>query len=291
MSRIVVLGDLNLDVHAQLPSGLAPGDETRDLVRATTGGSAGTFARIAATQGASVAFLGCVGTDLVGDLLVRSLEAAGVEPIVQRAHRPSGVILALQEGTERTMICSRGANDAIRADRIDASVFDAADHLHVSGYAFLSKAQRPAVERAVKLARERRLFISVDPPPANLIRDFGVRAFLDLLPAGGWLFPNRTEGEVLVGATAPEAIVDRLAARFEVGALTMGAGGSLAWAGDERHTQPTAPLEGVDTTGAGDAFAGAFVVAYLDSKDIEVANVAASRAARGHLDASVPSNA
>jgi len=286
MSRIVVLGDLNLDVHARAPSDLAAGEEVRDLVHASPGGSAGTFARIAAARGASVAFLGCVGTDLVGDLLVRSLEAAGVEPIVQRADCPSGVILALHEDPERTMICSRGANDGILADGIDASVFDAADHLHVSGYAFLSESQRPAVERALALAGERGLSVSVDPPPANLIRGFGVEAFLALLPIRGWLFPNRAEGAILTGADEPVSIVDRLAPRFEVGALTMGAGGSLAWVGEERHAQPANRLEGVDTTGAGDAFAGAFVAAYLDTGDIEHASLSGGRAAHDHLRAS-----
>jgi len=283
MSRIVVLGDLNLDVHARAPSDLAPGEESRNPVRAMPGGSAGTFARIAAAHGAAVAFIGCVGSDLVGDLLVRSLEIAGVDAMVQRSDRPTGVILSLVQGTERTMICSRGANDGIRADRIAASAFNDADHLHVSGYAFLSSAQRPAVERAIRSAGERELSISVDPPPANLIRDHGVEAFLDLVPTGAWLFPNRSEGEILSGVSEPRAIVDRLAVRFEVGALTLGAEGSLAWTGDVRHAQTVDRLDAGDTTGAGDAFAGAFVTTFLDTEDLERANAAACAAARTHL--------
>jgi sugar/nucleoside kinase (ribokinase family) len=283
MSRIVVLGDLNLDVHARAPSDLAPGEESRDLVRAAPGGSGGTFARIAAARGASVAFIGCVGRDPVGDLLVRSLEAAGVDAAVQRSDRPSGVILSLEQGAERTMVCSRGANDGIRADRIDPSVVDAADHLHVSGYAFLSPAQRPAVARLIGLARERRLSISVDPPPANLIRVHGVEEFLDLVPAGAWLFPNRSEGELLTGTSEPRAIVDRLAARFDVGALTLGAEGSLAWAGDARHARTVDRLDAGDTTGAGDAFAGAFVATFLDTKELERAHAVACDTARAHL--------
>ncbi len=283
MSRIVVLGDLNLDVHARVPSGLVPGEESRNPVRATPGGSAGTFARIAAAQGASVAFIGCVGPDLVGDLLVRSLEVAGVDAMVQRSDRPSGVILSLEQGAERTMICSRGANDGIRGDRIVASAVDDADHLHVSGYAFLSPAQRPAVERLIGLAYERGLSVSIDPPPANLIRDHGVEAFLDLIPGGAWLFPNRSEGELLSGASEPRAIVDRLAERSEVGALTLGPEGSLAWVGAVRHAQSVDRLDAVDTTGAGDAFAGAFVATFLDTEDLERANATACGAARTHL--------
>ena len=285
MSRVVVLGDLNLDVHARAPSGLAPGEEARSPVRATAGGSAGTFARIAAAGGASVLFVGCVGRDLVGDLLVRSLEVAGVDVAIQRADRPSGVILSLEQGSERTMVCSRGANDGIRADRIAASTTDNADHLHVSGYAFLSPAQRPAVDRMIGLARDRRLSISIDPPPANLIRDHGVEAFLDLVPAGAWLFPNRTEGELLSGSSGPRAIVDRLAMRSDVGALTLGAEGALAWAGNVRHAKGVDRFVAGDTTGAGDAFAGAFVAAFLVTGNLRRANATACTAAIDHLRA------
>jgi len=283
MSHIVVLGDLNLDVHARQRLDLAPGEEARDLVRVTPGGSAGTFARTAAAHGASVTFLGSVGHDLVGDLLIRSLEDAGVKPIVQRVDRPSGVILALQHGGERTMICSRGANDEIHPNRIDRAAFDGADHLHISGYALISPAQRPAVERAIEAAAARNLSVSVDPPPANLIHAHGVPAFLGRFPRGTWLFPNRTEGELLTGALTPDAIVNRLAARSAVGALTLGADGSLAWAGDARHEGRVEPLDAVDTTGAGDAFAGAFVVTYLEGRNVEQADIAACSAARQHL--------
>jgi len=283
MSRIVVLGDLNLDVYARRPVDLERGEEARDAVRAVPGGSAGTFARTAARCGGAVTFLGCVGTDLVGDLLVRSLEEAGVRALVQRTARPSGVILSLEEGDERTMVCSRGANDGIRADRIDPGVFDDAAHLHLSGYAFLSPAQRAAVGRSVGYAHRQGLSISVDPPPANLIRSHGVRAFLDRMPDGTWLFPNRAEGEVLAGTPETRAIVDRLEERFPVGVLTLGVDGSLAWAGETQNRLSVAPLEFVDTTGAGDAFAGAFVAAYLETRDLAHAHRVAGDAARRHL--------
>jgi sugar/nucleoside kinase (ribokinase family) len=283
MSRIIVLGDLNLDVHARQPAALAPGEEVRDVVRAEAGGSAGTFARVAAAHGASVSFLGCVGDDLIGDLLIRSLEADGVDAHVQRDDRPSGVILALEQGEERSMVCSRGANDGIQADRIGESLFDDADHLHVSGYAFLSDAQGAAVDRALALARAAGIPISIDPPPANLIRVYGSEAFLDRLPDGAWLFPNRTEGELLAGAASPKAIVDGLANRFAVGALTLGPDGAFAWVGPVRYAATIKPVAAADTTGAGDAFAGAFVAAYHERSDIVFAIEVACAAARAHL--------
>ena len=288
MSRIVVLGDLNLDVHARQPATLLPGDEARDRLHAAPGGSAGTFARTAAAHGASVAFLGCVGTDLIGDLLIRSLTDAGVDTYVQRAAQPSGVILALERGDERSMICSRGANDGIRPDRIDASAFDGATHLHISGYTFLSEAQRLTLDHVLTVAGARALSISIDPPPANLIRAHGVAGFLDRLPDGTWLFPNRTEGELLADLRNPESIVRWLSERFPVGALTLGRDGAIAWAADRRHTAAPKPIESADPTGAGDAFAGAFVAAYLAHPDIASACDAACAAARAHLAAGIP---
>jgi len=279
MKRVVVLGDLNLDVYAVHPEGLASASETRALVRTAPGGSAGTFACVAACAGAAVTFIGSVGDDLVGDLLVRSLEEKGIVALVERDSRPTGTILALERGGERTMVCSRGANDGLNADAVRATTFDGADHLHVSGYALLSPTQREAARRAFALAAERRITVSVDPPPANLIRAFGVDAFLAELVSVAWLFPNHSEGRLLAGTEAPEAIADVLARDFPAGAVTLGADGALAWNGAERgRARPTTTASG-NPTGAGDAYAAAFVVAILDGAALEEANARGCAAA------------
>ena len=283
MKRILVLGDLNLDVFVRDDTEVAEGAEVRSVVRAQAGGSAGTFARFAAAHGAEVAFIGTVGEDRVGDLLERSLVDAGVIPHLARSSMPSGVIVALHRGSERSMICSRGANDDTSVEAIEPELLEAADHLHVSGYALLSEAQWPAVTRAFALAARGNASLSVDPPPANLIEAFGVARFLDRIPESCWLFPNETEGRILTGETAHDRIVTRLAIRSEAGALTLGASGSLAWHGDERHAQTTSPLESVDTTGAGDAFAGAFVASFVALADLTEAHRRAGNAARTRL--------
>ena len=91
MSRIVVLGDLNLDVLATLPESFSLEKEVRTSVRTVPGGSAGRFARIAAREGAEVTFIGCVGDDLAGELLIRSLKGENIQPHVKRVDsRPTG---------------------------------------------------------------------------------------------------------------------------------------------------------------------------------------------------------
>jgi ribokinase len=113
MNRIAVLGDLNLDILATLPEEIPLEGEVRSPIQVMPGGSAGNFARAAAHAGAEVTFIGCVGDDLVGDLLVRSLQVSGIDTRVKRVDRQSGTIISLAKERGKTMICSRGANDGL----------------------------------------------------------------------------------------------------------------------------------------------------------------------------------
>ena len=281
--RILVLGDLNLDIIAAEPGGLRRGDEARAPIRILPGGSAGTFARVAAASGASVRFVGSVGNDLVGELLIRSLEDAGVEAAVVRVDQPSGAVLSLTGEFERTMVCSRGANDGLRPEALAAPLFDGISHLHLSGYVFLSDAQRPSAHRAIRMARERNLTISVDPAPANLLESYGLDRMLDDLSSVDWLFPNLREGVVLTGIEDPEEIVAELSSRFSVGALTLGPDGALAWRKRSVDRCRSVPLDDVDPTGAGDAFCASFVVAALRGDSLADCNRAACDTSHAYL--------
>jgi len=273
MSRIVVLGDLNLDIAASLPGELPRGGEVRTLIRAAVGGSAANFARILARhEGTKVAFIGCVGDDPAGRILVAALVEQGIEAWVRRVPLPTGTIISLTDGAERTMLCSRGANDGLDGSFIDPSWFEGAVHLHLSGYAFLSRTQVQATDRAISIAKEKGMSVSLTAPPANLIQSFGVEDFLAAVAPVDWLFLNQDEGRALTGAETPDEIVDILSREFALGALTLGGAGSLAWAGKTRARGALEPLENADTTGAGDAFAAGFVADYLKHRDLHRAN-------------------
>jgi len=280
MSRILVLGDINLDVLARVPIDLPVDSELRTSVRVEPGGSAANFARAAASAGASVEFIGCVGDDIVGDILTEELNRSGVITHLQRFRARSGAIVSLTTDRGKTMLCSRGANDMIDPAFIDPGWFSAADHLHLSGYAFLSEVQRAAAKRAISNAQLHKMSISIDPPPENLIASFGVERFLDETSGATIVFPNLDEGKIMTGETSRERMVDSLSLMYPLGALTMGPEGAIAWDGDRRSTHGAERIDGVDPTGAGDAFAAAFVVSYLSFGDVERANSVGNTAAQ-----------
>jgi sugar/nucleoside kinase (ribokinase family) len=283
MIRLLVLGDLNLDVHAEESTEMGTGQEVRAAVRVVAGGSAGTFARVASRLGAHVAFLGSVGADPVGDLLEHDLMACGVEPHLRRSKMPSGVVVALHRGHDRSMICSRGANDALGESDVDPTLFAGLNHLHVSGYMFLSVSQAAAARRAIALAVAAGATVSLNLPPANLVRSHGVERFRQELAGVSLLFLNRDEGRCFTGLNGDDTIVDALARRHTAGALTLGAEGALAWQGKERDRHQASEALDVDPTGAGDAYAASFVVSLLDSDDVSCANRNACETARAHI--------
>lgn len=283
MIRLVVLGDLNLDVLVRLPGEIPHDGEVRSSVRAVPGGSAANVARAARKAGAQVVFVGSVGTDAVGDLLTRSLRDLGIDARVRRVSEPSGTVVSLEQQGGKTMICSRGANDGLDGGDVGEALAAGADHLHVSGYALLSSAQRPAARAAMEAAKAAKITVSVGLPPANLIRKLGTARLLQEMGAATLVFLNRSEGAVLAGREEPTPIVDALSQRFRAGALTLGDAGSLAWDGAARDRRPGGQRLRIDPTGAGDAFCGGFLVSYLAHGDLGRANADGEAAATGFL--------
>jgi sugar/nucleoside kinase (ribokinase family) len=252
---IVVVGDLMVDVVAALPGPLAHGSDTPARITHVQGGSGANVAAWLAEAGAAVAFAGRAGADPLGDAAVAAL--AGVTLAVERdPERPTGTCIVLVDpGGERTMVPDAGANDALELAELPAG-----EHLHLTGYGLLRAGSRPAARRALGLARERGMTVSVDPSSAAPLA--AEPDFLDWIDGASLLLPNEDEARVLTGEADPERAARALAhpGGREV-VVTLGAGGALWSDGGSVLRAPAPPAEVVDTTGAGDAFAAGLLAA------------------------------
>ena len=150
-------------------------------------------------------------------------------------------------------------------------LLDGIDLLHVSGYALFEEVPRAAVLALLAEAKRRSIPFSVDPASYSFLQEVGAERFLDWTRGAQLFFPNADEAAVLSGEAEPQAQLAMLARLFRVVALKRGARGAIASEGERRWSAPAPAVEVVDTSGAGDAFLGGFVAAYLRGEGLEAA--------------------
>jgi sugar/nucleoside kinase (ribokinase family) len=281
---LLVVGDLVTDVVALHREPLAQDTDTTARISVRPGGSAANTAAWAGWAGADVRLLARVGADAASwhrEELVRG----GVRPQLRiDAGRPTGVVIALVDRAgERTFVTDRGASGELGpADWAD-SLLDGVAHLHLSGYLLFAGPGRELAALAVARARLRGVTVSVDPASAGYLRQLGGGRFLGLLDAAGGvdlLLPNLAEARELTGLADPERAALRLSAECScLVALKLGAAGALLARDGALLGRAEPPEAGaVDTTGAGDAFAGGLLAASLAGAEPLAAAQAGCRA-------------
>jgi sugar/nucleoside kinase (ribokinase family) len=236
---VTTIGDLLLDVIVQLDGPLAVGDDRMAQTTAGPGGQAANVAAWAAALGAESRFVGRVGNDAAGALVLGALGERGVEhrgPVAGR----TGVVVSIAAAGDRTMASVRGTAPELSPQDLEAEWFDC-DVLHVSGYSLLREPIASAVDAGAGHARSFGARVSADVSTWTLVDD----AFRDRLAA---LAPD------LVFATERERdAVGELDTRW---VLKRGARGLTV----DGEDHAAVDVEVVDTTGAGDALAAGFLV-------------------------------
>ncbi|WP_024794620.1 ribokinase [Tomitella biformata] len=242
--RIVVVGSANMDLITTVGRRPEPGETVLGSTFATAPGGKGANQAIAAARaGGDVAFLGAVGTDGFGKTMSDALSAAGVDITGLRLlDGASGIASITVDGTaENSIIVVPGANGEFAGlTAQDRSVVASASVL-------LCQLEIPlaTVIEAARAAHDAGAFVMLNPSPARELPT-------ELLERVDLLIVNESEAEQ-IGSHAVEHVV-----------TTLGAGGARyrGPGGDARASSPEVRV--VDTTGAGDAFAGALAVAWAE---------------------------
>jgi len=288
--RILVIGDVMTDITARLSGPIAFGSDRRADISVHPGGSAATQAVWLARYGLNVDFVGKVGA-ADREREYERLRAAGVTAhLAVDWTRETGRLIALVDSSgERSFLTDRGANDFLEASDIPDALIAAADHIHVSGYTMVSPSARAAVVDVVRRARGKP--ISVDPGSAEFLRELSPATFFDAIAGAGVLIPNAEEAATLAESEDAVQQRERLCRRFGLVVVKRGAAGAEAWRDQDTWRVAAQPSKVVDTTGAGDAFAAAFLASWLVEEDVPTClarAVAAGSAATEFLGACPP---
>jgi len=252
---LLVLGSINADLVLEVETLPGPGETVLcPGWRLAHGGKGANQAAAAAKLGARVRFFGRIGSDPWGPLLRRGLEEAGVEVDgLASSPRPTGTaVIAVDRAGENLILVASGANLDVSLDQLGGAELG-------PGTTLLCQNEIPLPVTLAALERARAA---------------GARTILNLAPAAalpaGALDPvdlllvNEHEAAALLGAACePEAAAAALAGPQRTCVLTLGRAGALAIGPDGAWRVPALTVRPVDTTGAGDTFAGA-LAAFLD---------------------------
>ncbi|MBM7563626.1 ribokinase [Paenibacillus sacheonensis] len=251
--RIAVVGSLNMDLVISLQRMPRMGESLQgDDIHYISGGKGANQAVGCAKLGAEVSMIGAVGDDGFGAQIMKRMNDFGVgTDTIAVLEAPTGTAAILHTEGDNCIVVVPGANGLCSPESIQshAGVIAGADALIVQ-----LEIPLPAVEAALRTAREAGVRTIINPAPA-------VRLSEEQIRLGDCFTPNETEFEFYCGS--PAASEEQLFAqmrswrdRFPQQTLivTRGKRGISCLDGDEIVTVPAPIVEVVDTTGAGDSF-------------------------------------
>ena len=287
--RVLVLGVVILDVLARPVTRLPPVERAHllDEVRLTAAGTAAATAVDLVRLGCDVKIAGAVGADAAGALVADLLRRAGVD--ISGLHRLPGVatsvsVLPITPEGERLAWHVRGANAVFGPEHVDYDALRASVAVHVGGPDVLSAFGRDAVQGLLDEARRHGVQTSMDflssipTIPADWVTQWAPG--LDVLSI------NEHQATVVTGAddgVAAAQVLHGWGVRWA--AVTMGRSGCAIASESGVELAPACPVPVVDTTGCGDAFSAALLVARLLGRSpahaAAFANAAAALVATG----------
>jgi len=260
-ARITVLGSANMDLIARLPRPPRIGETIFGADFAQVPGGKGLNQAVAASRaGARVAFAGAVGEDEHGAALRTLLTAEGIDTgALRTVEAATGVALinVFDSGDNSIVVCS-GANAELRD---------------------LDRATREAIERSAYLVMQFELRPSLLLEAARFARAHGVKTVLtpapvvdhdpELLELTDFLILNAGEAAQLTGLDDPARAAAALSRRAGTVIATLGEDGSvLAQGGALRQRLPARRVRAVDTTAAGDTYAGVLTARLVAGDDL-----------------------
>lgn len=257
---VIALGAHVLDTLVRPVEAIPAGQDGQlvEQIRMTAAGPAGGTALVLAKLGATVRSAGAVGTDAIGDQLLRLLARDGVDTslVVRReGEQTSASVLPIRPDGSRPAFHVIGANGAYGPDDAPWEAIAAATHLHLGGPEFMGG---DAAAKILGFARDHGVTTSADVLAPG---DPGILEWIAAaLPYIDYLLPN---DEQVLGWTGRPDLGSACRALVEQGVrcvvATAGADGATVVTADGQHAVPAFAVDVVDTTGCGDAFSAGFL--------------------------------
>ena len=268
MYDVVALGELLIDFASQ-----GTDSAGYPTLAANPGGAPGNFLAALNAYGKKTAFLGKVGNDTFGHLLLKTLKGAGIETkgiVVDDAVFTTLAFVTFDESGDRSFSFARkpGADTRLTWEEIDKSLIGEAKVFHFGTLSLTDEPVRSATRKAVAYAKEQGKLITCDPNlrmPLWRSPEEAKAQMLWSLQQADVVKISDNEVEFLWNCT-PEEGADKLLREFGVSLamVTLGPDGCLLKTKQAAFRAACPKVHPVDTTGAGDIFGGSAVARLLE---------------------------
>ncbi|MEN0063520.1 MAG: adenosine kinase [Myxococcota bacterium] len=254
-----------------------------DVIFDSGGSCANTIATVG-RLGGKARYCGQVGEDQMGhEYAAHITKACGGHALRFLEGGNTGKCLSIisRSDAERTMLTDLGASVLMNELGDFGTEIAKAQVAHFTGYTLLDGPTQPVVWQAMGIAKEHGVKVSIDaadPFVIGAIRDRfseALRTFADIA------FLNAEEARALTGLDDAEAAARHVAEDYGVAtvAVKCGKDGSVIVHNGEVHHVAVRPVDAIDTTGAGDAYAGGFLYGLATGTSIDAAGRLASAVA------------
>jgi len=251
-------------------------------VKKRAGGGSAANTLYALSQFGGSAYFSCkIANDEPGDFYLSQLGETNIETNTasQQAEGTTGrCLVMISPDAERTMHTYLGVSEAVSQSEIDFAAVKESKYIYLEGYLVTSPSAKSAITELKKYAEENQIKTAMTFSDPSMLEYFKDNVNEVLGTGVDLLFCNEREALLWSGADDLQQACEIMQGKARQFAITRGAEGALLFDGENYIEIAAHPVDAVDTNGAGDMFAGAFLYAITNGKDFETAGKLASLA-------------
>ena len=258
MNPVTVVGSINLDTNLRVAYMPKPGETIHTKEMYTAGGGKSANQAVSAKRsGASTHFIGAIGDDAAGQVMLdllkqEEIDVSGIQELENK--RTGQAFITVDEAGENSIMIHSGANNAFSKQDIQKN-----QQLITDSQCVIAQFESPidSTLEAFLIARKSDVCTILNPAPA-------LQAPEELLRATDIIVPNETETQILTTITITDEQSMKQAADYfhhlgvKIVIITLGSKGAFYSTGKETGIVDAFKVKAVDTTAAGDTFIGAF---------------------------------